>query len=103
LFIKAIVLGYKRGLRNQRPSHVLIKISGTKRYTVLEPYLGKKVFYSTGSGNNCKKFLWGKIISMHGKSGAFIAKFSKQLPPSSFSSFVYVTPFPHRVKKMVSD
>mmetsp|Transcript_27496 Transcript_27496/g.55324 ORF Transcript_27496/g.55324 Transcript_27496/m.55324 type:complete len:105 (-) Transcript_27496:983-1297(-) len=95
-FTKGIVLGYKRSLRNQKTSRVILKISTSKQYKKLEPFLGKKVFFVKELQLKKKKIIWGKITSFHGRSGAFLAHFKKNLPSSYFGSSVYIAPFPFR-------
>jgi len=38
-----------------------------------------------------KKIVWGKIVSLHGRSGSFIVKFIKNITPSSITDPVFVT------------
>lgn len=95
-FTKGTILGYKGGIRSQKPSQILLKIINSKEHLKLEPFLGKKVLYQTKTKTKKRKVFWGKIVSLHGRSGVFIARFSKPLPPCSFSSYVYVTPLPFR-------
>jgi large subunit ribosomal protein L35Ae len=90
---KGIIMGFKRSLKHQNVSKVRIKINKVKNQDISKNYLGKKIFYILDIQSK-KKIIWGKIISYHGRSGGFIAKFKKNLPPICFSSNIYITMFP---------
>mmetsp|Transcript_21794 Transcript_21794/g.42297 ORF Transcript_21794/g.42297 Transcript_21794/m.42297 type:complete len:106 (-) Transcript_21794:1020-1337(-) len=90
-FIKATIVGFKRGLRQQKISDVRIKIPKIKHAKENVFFLGKKViFIPKNSIKNKKKIIWGKITKLHGRSGSFIARFKKNLPPNSISTNVKI-------------
>lgn len=45
LYVKGVVLGYKRGLRNQTNHTSLVKIAGVEQKTDVDFYLGKRIAY----------------------------------------------------------
>nr|UXY86921.1 60S ribosomal protein L35A [Cryptomonas paramecium] len=87
---KGIILGYKRSLRNQNPSYTRIQIVENLKKKETKSLIGKKLFYITKKGHSKYKTKWGKIISPHGNSGKFIAKFKKNVAPSLFCSTVFI-------------
>mmetsp|Transcript_15342 Transcript_15342/g.39045 ORF Transcript_15342/g.39045 Transcript_15342/m.39045 type:complete len:108 (-) Transcript_15342:886-1209(-) len=94
-FIKATIVGFKRGLRQQKISDVRIKISKIKHEKESKFFLGKKVFFIPKKTNkNKNKVIWGKIKKLHGRSGVFIAQFKKNLPPDSISTNVKISYLP---------
>lgn len=42
------------------------------------------------------KTAWGKIISLHGRTGVFLAKFKKQVSPVKLTTRVYILSKPTR-------
>mmetsp|Transcript_33883 Transcript_33883/g.85667 ORF Transcript_33883/g.85667 Transcript_33883/m.85667 type:complete len:106 (+) Transcript_33883:30-347(+) len=94
-FIKATIVGFKRGLRQQKISNVRIKIPNIKKEKESSFFLGKKViFIQKNINKNKNKVIWGKIKKLHGRSGVFIAQFKKNLPPNSISANVKITYLP---------
>ncbi len=55
-------------------------------------FLGAKIFYIKSDGQKKPKTFWGKIISLHGRSGVFLARFKKQVSPIEITSRVYIIP-----------
>jgi ribosomal protein L35AE/L33A len=94
-YTKGIILGYRRNLRSQNVSQVRIKIPNIKTHKDLSFFLGKRLLYiQENFSEKKKKLISGKISSFHGRSGVFIARFKKKIPPSSMNSIVYVTLLP---------
>jgi large subunit ribosomal protein L35Ae len=92
IFVKGIIIGYKRGLRQQKISDVRIKIPKIKHEKECKFFLGKKLFLSLKKPSEKKrKVIYGKIKKLHGRSGVFLARFKKNLPPNSFNMNVRIS------------
>nr|UXY87375.1 60S ribosomal protein L35A [Cryptomonas sp.] len=77
-------------------SQVRILIPINKKQKSIKSYIGKRIFYSLKNNPSDKKDIrWGKIVSQHGKTGVFLAKFKKQIPPSMVTSSVFITFLPY--------
>ena len=102
LYVKAVHLGFKRGLRNQYNHTSLIKIAGLDEKSDVEFYLGKKIAYITkaktaGKDGSRFRVCWGKVCRAHGSNGVVRAKFDRPLPPQSIGANVRVMLYPSRV------
>jgi ribosomal protein L35AE/L33A len=97
IYEKGTITGFKRSLRHQNISQVRIKIKNKKIIEKNKLYLGKKIFCISKNRPLGKiKIVWGKIISLHGRSGCFIAKFKKNISPNYISSNIYITMIPSK-------
>jgi ribosomal protein L35AE/L33A len=74
-------------------SHVRIKLIENINDSEFKSFIGKRIFYFTINKKK-KKLKWGKIISIHGKSGGFLAKFKQKMPPTLIASPVFITFLP---------
>jgi ribosomal protein L35AE/L33A len=76
-------------------SRIRIRIPGANEIISQEKFLGAKVFYIISNGFKKKpKTVWGKLISLHGRNGIFLAKFKSQVSPVEITSAVYIIPKP---------
>lgn len=95
IYKKGIILGYKRSLRNQNMSRIRIRVPGANEIISQEKLLGAKVFYIISNGFKKKpKTVWGKLVSLHGRNGIFLAKFKSHVSPIEITSSVYIVAKP---------
>jgi large subunit ribosomal protein L35Ae len=105
LYVRGVILGYKRSLVKQYRHTSLLKLEGVKDKADTRFYLGKRVAYlytaktkKTGPRTyKGKRVIWGRITNYHGSNGVVKAKFSPQLPPSSIGKPVRVFLFPSNI------
>ena len=73
LYVKGVVMGYKRGLRNQYASTSLIKMEHVKDKDAAKFYLGKRIAYvykaHTLKKGSKFRVIWGRVTRPHGSSG----------------------------------
>merc|ERR1712216_971921 len=84
LYAKGVMMGFKRGLRNQYEHTSILKIQNVNDKDAVEFYLGKRVcfIYKAQKEIRGSKFrtIWGRVTRPHGSTGAVRAKFQQ---PSS--------------------
>lgn len=76
LYAKGVMVGFKRGLRNQYEHTSLLKIENVKEKKDVDFYLGKRVCFIYKAQNEVRgsKFrtIWGRVTRAHGsRSAAF--------------------------------
>ena len=72
-------------------SRVRVRVPGANDITSQQKILGAKIFYFSSDGKQQNtKTSWGKIVSLHGRTGVFLAKFKKQVAPAKLTSRVYI-------------
>mmetsp|Transcript_34822 Transcript_34822/g.104983 ORF Transcript_34822/g.104983 Transcript_34822/m.104983 type:complete len:109 (+) Transcript_34822:89-415(+) len=101
LYVKGVVMGYKRGLRNQYTSTSLLKLEHVKTADSAKFYLGKRVAYvykaKTLKKNTKFRVVWGRITRPHGSKGSVRAKFRRNLPPQAIGGPVRVMLYPSQI------
>ncbi|CAM6119214.1 unnamed protein product [Calypogeia fissa] len=101
LYVRGIVLGYKRSKSNQYPSTSLVQIEGVNTKEEVNWYLGKRLAYvykgKTKKNGTLFRVIWGKVARAHGNSGVVRARFRKNLPPSSLGAKLRVFLYPSRI------
>ncbi|KAK4757870.1 hypothetical protein SAY87_019171 [Trapa incisa] len=107
LYVRGIVLRYKRSKSNQYPSTSFIQIEGVNTIEDVSWYAGKRMVYlykakvkKNGTHYRC---IWGKITRPHGNSGVVRAKFKSNLPPKSMGAKVRVFMYPSNIKVSYAD
>jgi len=72
-------------------SKIRVRIPGANEINLQSRFLGAKIFYVISSRLGRKpRTVWGKIISLHGRTGIFLAKFKKQVSPVEITSRIYI-------------
>jgi large subunit ribosomal protein L35Ae len=70
LYVKGVMMGFKRGLRNQYEHTSLLKIENVKEKSETAFYLGKRVCFIYKAQNEVRgsKFrtIWGRVTRAHG-------------------------------------
>eukprot|EP00292_Cryptomonas_paramecium_P017486 CAMPEP_0113717468 /NCGR_PEP_ID=MMETSP0038_2-20120614/34546_1 /TAXON_ID=2898 /ORGANISM="Cryptomonas paramecium" /LENGTH=104 /DNA_ID=CAMNT_0000645273 /DNA_START=93 /DNA_END=407 /DNA_ORIENTATION=+ /assembly_acc=CAM_ASM_000170 len=101
LYVKGVVLGFRRGLRNQYSDTSLLKIENVQDKKATEFYLGKRVVYiykaETEKKGTKYRTIWGRVTRAHGSSGTVRAKFLRNLPPKAMGGRVRVMLYPSRI------
>ena len=98
LYVKGVMMGFKRGLRNQYEHTSLLNIENVKSQADTSFYLGKRVCFIYKAQNEVRgsKFrtIWGRVTRHHGSSGTVRAKFQRNLPPRAMGAQVRVMLYP---------
>eukprot|EP00993_Chasmostoma_nieuportense_P006508 NODE_7141_length_463_cov_7.255952_g6975_i0.p2 GENE.NODE_7141_length_463_cov_7.255952_g6975_i0~~NODE_7141_length_463_cov_7.255952_g6975_i0.p2 ORF type:complete len:140 (-),score=29.09 NODE_7141_length_463_cov_7.255952_g6975_i0:42-431(-) len=108
LFQPAVMVGYKRNKRNQRPTTSLLDIKNVASGKEARFYVGKRCLYlfkatkvkKGPKTRRCPKLktnirrIWGRVVGTHGNSGVVKAKFKPNLPGQAISQKVRVYLYP---------
>ena len=101
LYVKGLILGYKRARTNQTNHTSLIKLEHVNDKAAANFYLGKKLCYvykaKTKKKGTVYRTSWGKVTRAHGSSGVVRAKFKKNLPPSSMGGKIRCMLYPSNI------
>lgn len=79
--MNGVIINYRRGKRTVHLHQMILEFPEEKNPASL---IGKKVVWKTDSG----KEIHGKILALHGRSGAVRASFTKGLPGQSIGTKV---------------
>merc|ERR1711874_779898 len=101
LYVRGLVLGFKRARTNQYEHTSLIQLENVNARSDVDFYKGKKLAYiykaktkKMGSKFRC---IWGKVTRPHGNSGVVRAKFRKNLPPKAIGAKVRCVLYPSQI------
>ena len=83
-----IVIGYRLGSNTQYENQVLLRIDGVKNARQAARFIGWRVLYRDGKGNEYR----GRIIRVHGRKGVVVAVFKPNLPGQAQGGNVYIYP-----------
>ncbi|CAI5974494.1 unnamed protein product [Closterium sp. NIES-64] len=84
LYVRAVVLGHKRGKSNVHEHTSLLQIENVQSKEESQWYLGKRIVYiykaKTLKNGSLYRSMWGRVTRPHGNTGVVRAKFKKNLP-----------------------
>ncbi|CAI5511719.1 unnamed protein product [Closterium sp. Naga37s-1] len=84
LYVRAVVLGHKRGKSNVHEHTSLLQIENVQSKEDSQWYLGKRIVYiykaKTLKNGSLYRSMWGRVTRPHGNTGVVRAKFKKNLP-----------------------
>ncbi len=84
--LKGVVVSYRRGKHLQHPNQVILVFDAIKDRSQAAPLVGQKVKWVAESE---REFL-GKVLGVHGNSGAVRAKFRTNLPGQAIGTPVFI-------------
>ncbi|MBD3155837.1 MAG: 50S ribosomal protein L35ae [Candidatus Aenigmarchaeota archaeon] len=84
--MKGKILSYRRGRRKQNVNQMLIEVENVTSKEDAEKLVGKKLVWETPGGREIK----GELIAVHGGKGVLRAKFERNLPGQSITTFVEI-------------
>ncbi|XP_009119450.1 LOW QUALITY PROTEIN: 60S ribosomal protein L35a-1 [Brassica rapa] len=94
LYVRGVILGYKRLKSNQYPNTSLIQVEGVNTTEEAEWYKGKRMAYiykaKTKKNGSHYRCIWGKVTRPH-------TKFTSNLPPKSMGARVRVYMYPSNI------
>ncbi|MBL7206421.1 MAG: 50S ribosomal protein L35ae [Candidatus Aenigmarchaeota archaeon] len=74
--MEATISNFRGGKSTQKPNQMILIIEGIDNKSKASQFIGKKVSWKSPAG----KEINGKIVSVHGNSGALRARFTRGLP-----------------------
>jgi large subunit ribosomal protein L35Ae len=83
---KGVVTSYRRGKHLQHPNQVLLLFDGIESRKEAAVLVGRQVKWTSEQGRD---FI-GKVIGVHGNSGAVRAKFRTNLPGQAIGTPVFI-------------
>jgi len=101
LYVRGVILGYKRARTNQYENTSLIKLENVPDKSSTSFYLGKKLCYvykaHTKKEGTVYRTMWGKVTRAHGTSGVVRAQFKHNLPPTSIGGKIRCMLYPSNI------
>jgi len=104
LYLRGVVLSYRRSRLNIHPNRALVKIEDVKTRKDARYYLGHRVLYiyraakkmDKRTGKRELRVISGKITGPHGNNGVVRVNFKPNIPTRAFGKRVRVMLWPHR-------
>ena len=101
VYVRGVILGYKRARTNQHENTSLIKLENVPDKSSTAFYLGKKLCYvykaHTKKQGTVYRTMWGKVTRAHGTSGVVRAQFKHNLPPTSIGGKIRCMLYPSNI------
>ncbi|CAI5966342.1 unnamed protein product [Closterium sp. NIES-65] len=101
LYVRAVVLGHKRGKSNVHEHTSLLQIENVQSKEESQWYLGKRIVYiykaKTLKNGSLYRSMWGRVTRPHGNTGVVRAKFKKNLPCTATGRRVRVFLYPSNI------
>ncbi len=83
---RGVVTSYRRGKHKQHPNQVILVFDGIESKAEAATLVGRKVKWVS---ENEREFL-GKVLGVHGNSGAVRAKFRTNLPGQAIGTPLHI-------------
>mmetsp|Transcript_91491 Transcript_91491/g.112020 ORF Transcript_91491/g.112020 Transcript_91491/m.112020 type:complete len:158 (+) Transcript_91491:87-560(+) len=104
LYLRGVIMGYRRSRLNIRPSRALVKIEDVKTRKDARYYLGHRVVYiyraaqkkDPRSGKKQLRVIAGKITNPHGNNGTVRVRFTPNIPARAMGKRCRIMLWPHK-------
>lgn len=83
--LHGFVVGYRAGLKTQRPKECILQFPDIKSSSGAARLIGRRVAWPVG-----ERKIRGKIVALHGKGGLVRARFRKGMPGQALGTSVEI-------------
>ena len=84
--MEGTLVNYRRGRRTMRGNQMIVEVEGYDSRAKAAQLIGKHVLWASPA----KKEIHGKIVGVHGNSGAVRARFSRGMPGQAIGAKVAI-------------
>lgn len=84
--MEGTLVNYRRGRRTMRGNQMIVEVKGYDSRAKAAQLVGKRIIWASPA----KKEIHGKIVSVHGNSGAVRARFSRGMPGQAIGARVAI-------------
>ncbi|MFC2175127.1 50S ribosomal protein L35ae, partial [archaeon] len=85
--MEGIITNYRRGRRTMRGNQMIVEVDGFDSRSKAAQLIGKRVLWLSPA----KKEIHGKIVDVHGNSGAVRARFNRGMPGQAIGNKIAIT------------